>query len=124
MTLAVLVGPVAAASGVFMALSPLLQVRRIRALGDASEVSPGVFRMMRINATIWLTFGAASASAVIVVPNVVALVTTTLTLLTIKRFRGGHAAQASTPQLAPAPLRRHAARVRGGVARAGALARR
>jgi uncharacterized protein with PQ loop repeat len=131
MTLVSIVGPVAAASGVFMALSPLLQARRIRVLGDSSEVSAGVFQTMRINASIWLTYGAASASVVIVVPNVCALVTTTLTLLTIKRFRHAGAEHVAAPaEAAPAPLRGHAARVRGGAAsvvRAGrraALARR
>jgi uncharacterized protein with PQ loop repeat len=81
------VGPVAAASGVFMALSPLLQARRIRTLGDSSEVSAGVFLMMRVNATMWLTYGLAMSNLVIVVPNVVALATTTVTLLAIRRHR-------------------------------------
>ena len=132
MTLASLVGPVAAASGVAMALSPLLQARRVRTLGDSSEVSAGVFQTMRVNASIWLTYGLAAGNVVIVVPNVCALITTTVTLLTIARFRGaGHAAPAAVPAEAPAvaapapaPLRRHAARVRGGVVRAGALVRR
>jgi uncharacterized protein with PQ loop repeat len=126
MALASLVGPVAAASGVVMALSPLLQARRIRALGDSSEVSAGVFHTMRMNASIWLTYGLAAGNLVIVVPNVFALATTTATLLTIKRFRhGGHGAHAPAPaEAVPAPLRRHAARVRGGVVRAGALVRR
>jgi hypothetical protein len=129
MTLASLVGPVAAASGVFMAVSPLLQARRIRALGDSSEVSAGVFLMMRVNATIWLTYGLATANLVIVVPNVVALATTTVTLVAIKRHRhgDGHAPAAAPAAHPQAPLRRHAARVRGGavaVARAGGLVRR
>jgi uncharacterized protein with PQ loop repeat len=126
MTVASLVGLAAAASGVFMALSPLLQARRIRAVGDSSEVSAGVFLMMRTNATIWLTYGIATGTAVIVVPNLVALVTTTTTLLAIKRFR--HRA-AHTPVAQPA-ARHHspaAARVRVGAAavvRAGGFVRR
>jgi uncharacterized protein with PQ loop repeat len=128
MTLASLVGPVAAASGVFMAVSPLLQARRIRALGESSEVSSGVFLTMRVNAAIWLTYGAASGNVVIVVPNVVALVTTTATLLTIKRYRNGHEPTDPAPAAAqPVAPRRHAARVRGGadaLARAGGLVRR
>lgn len=140
MTLASLVGPIAAASGVCMALSPLLQARRVRAAGDASEVSAGVFLMMRVNASIWLTYGIASGNVVVVAPNLVALATTTWTLLTIRRFRGGHAAEAATVAVTPAaepsapartrqpaPVRRHAGRMRGGavaVARAGSLVRR
>ncbi len=128
MTLASLMGPVAAASGVFMAVSPLLQARRIRALGDSSEVSAGVFLTMRMNAAIWLTYGAASGNVVIVVPNVVALVTTTVTLTTIKRFRHGHEPTDPAPTPAQRPATpRHAARVRGGadaLLRAGRLVRR
>lgn len=125
MTLAVLVGPLAAASGVVMALSPLLQARRIRKAGDSAEVSAGVFQTMRMNASIWLTYGIAAGNAVIVVPNVCALVTTTVTLVTINRFRGAsHAVPAEAAAPVPAPLRRHAMRVRGGVVRAGALVRR
>lgn len=125
MALASLVGPVAAISGVVMALSPLLQARRIRALGDSSEVSAGVFLTMRANATIWLTYGLAAGNVVIVVPNVCALATTTLTLLTIKRFRHGvgHAAESAGAGAAGLlPVRRttaqehHASRVRGAAA--------
>jgi uncharacterized protein with PQ loop repeat len=141
MTLASFVGPIAAASGVCMALSPLLQARRVRMLGDSSEVSAGVFQVMRVNASIWLTYGILSANVVLIVPNVVGVVTTTGTLMVIGRYRhaGAHAhgelpageAPASAAPAgdapAPAPLRRHAARVRGGalaVARAGGLVRR
>jgi uncharacterized protein with PQ loop repeat len=85
MTLASLSGLVASLSGVLMALSPLLQARRIRIAGDASEVSSGVFLVMRVNASIWLTYGLVTANAVLVVPNVVALLTTTATLLIIRR---------------------------------------
>lgn len=117
----VAVGAVAAASGVCMALSPLLQVQRIRKLGDASEVSAGVYMMMRVNATIWLAYGVLTANAVIVIPNVAALATTTATLLTIKRYRRRAAAptapavSAQPTVVAPLPLdRRPAARVRRG----------
>jgi uncharacterized protein with PQ loop repeat len=111
MTLASLVGPVAAASGVLMALSPLLQARRVRIAGDSSEVSAGVFLMMRTNASLWLLYGIGTANAVIVVPNLVALGTTTVTLLALRRYR-------RPPKAAPvaSPERGHVARVRLGAA--------
>jgi len=129
MNLVSLTGLVASASGVCMALSPLLQARRVRALGDSSEVSAGVFQVMRVNASIWLTYGIVSGNAVLVVPNVVSVLTTTGTLLVIARHRhdGSHGEAHADATPAPVPLRRHAARVRGGaraVARAGGLARR
>jgi uncharacterized protein with PQ loop repeat len=127
MTLASLVGPVASAMGVLMALSPLLQARRVRLAHDSSEVSSGLFLVMRVNASTWLLYGLASSNLILVVPNVVALATTTATLFVIRRNR--HAAPA--PALAPEAVRDgRIARVRGGaasVAQAGrrvALARR
>jgi uncharacterized protein with PQ loop repeat len=125
-----LLGLVAACMGVLMALSPLLQARRVRIARDSSEVSSGVFFVMRVNATAWLLYGVATANLVLVVPNVVALMTTTMTLFVLRRYRPAAepaptAAPAAAP--APAPRRRHAARGRGGaqtVARASRLVRR
>ncbi len=97
MTLTEFMGPVAAVSGVFMALSPLLQARRVGIARDSSEVSAGVFLMMRVNASIWITYGLASANLVLVVPNAVGLMTTTLTLATIRRHRHTPAATAPAP---------------------------
>jgi uncharacterized protein with PQ loop repeat len=87
MTFVSLAGLIASISGVFMALSPLLQARRVRAVGDSSEVSAGVFLMMRVNATLWLIYGLAAGNLVLIVPNAVALLTTTATLFVIRRHR-------------------------------------
>lgn len=111
--------------GVLMALSPLLQARRVQLAQDSSEVSSGVFLVMRVNASVWLLYGVATSNVFLIVPNVVALATTSFTLLAIRRNR-------PQPAAAPAALVRdtHMARVRGGaasVARAGrrmAFARR
>ena len=100
MTLASLTGLVASLSGVLMALSPLLQARRIRVAGDASEVSSGVFLVMRVNASIWLTYGLVSSNLVLVVPNVVALLTTTATLLIIRRNQPAVAAGRAVRRIA------------------------
>lgn len=130
MTLASLVGPVAAAMGVLMALSPLLQARRVRRAGDSTEVSSGVFLVMRVNASTWLLYGIASSNVILIVPNVVALLTTTLTLFAIRRNRPAAPAEAvpaSAGASVAASLDRHAARVRSGaltVARAGRLVHR
>jgi uncharacterized protein with PQ loop repeat len=127
MTLASLVGPIAAAMGVLMALSPLLQARRIRIARDSSEVSSGVFAVMRVNASAWLLYGFATANVILVLPNLVALLTTTATLYTIRRHRPA-VAPASTPDAPPRDV--HSGRIRVGaasVARAGrrlAFARR
>lgn len=124
MTLASLVGPVASAMGVLMALSPLLQARRVQLAGDSSEVSSGVFLMMRVNASAWLLYGLASSNLILVVPNVFALTTTTFTLWAIRRNRGVRTttASASAPAAAWTAHPSHAARVRmtpASVVRAG-----
>jgi hypothetical protein len=116
MALASLAGLVASVSGVVMALSPLLQARRVRIAHDSSEVSSGVFLVMRTNATIWLTYGLSNGNLVIVIPNLVALVTTTATLAVIRRNRPAPVAVAEpAPAVAALPVR-HVARVRGGAA--------
>jgi uncharacterized protein with PQ loop repeat len=129
MTPASLLGLVAGCMGVLMALSPLLQARRVRVARDSSEVSSGVFLVMRVNASAWLLYGVATANVVLIVPNVVALTTTTVTLFVLRRYRPAEeaAGTVAAPAAGPAPLRQHAARVRGGaftVARAGRLVRR
>ncbi len=127
MTLASIVGPVAATMGVLMALSPLLQARRIRIARDSSEVSSGVFMVMRVNASAWLLYGFATANVILILPNLVALATTTATLFTIRRHQPAVAPEA-TPEVPPRDV--HGGRIRGGaasVARAGrrlAFARR
>jgi uncharacterized protein with PQ loop repeat len=91
MTVEVLAGLAASTTGVFMALAPLLQARRVRVLGDSSEVSGSVYQVMRVNSVAWIVYGVATAKVVIVVPNVVALLTSWVTLLAIRRYR--HAEQ-------------------------------
>lgn len=122
MTLAALVGPVAAAMGVLMALSPLLQARRVRIARDASEVSSGVFLVMRVNASAWLLYGFATANVVLIVPNVVALVTTTATLLVLRRHRPAVAAAPALPAAVVPDT--HVVRVRSGAASVARASRR
>ena len=125
MTPALLTGLVASAMGVLMALSPLLQARRVQLAGDSSEVSSGVFLVMRVNASSWLLYGIASANWVLVAPNVVALATTTLTLFVIRRKRPAKPAPAPAASAA-APVVRdtHVARVRSGAASVARASRR
>lgn len=124
MTLVSLLGPVASGMGVLMALSPLLQARRVRIARDSSEVSSGVFLVMRVNCTAWLLYGVSISSLVLIVPNLVALATTTVTLVVIRRHRPApepvFTLTAETE--AETPRDRHVGRVRVGaasVARAG-----
>lgn len=135
MNIVAFTGLVASASGVLSALAPLLQAKRIRTAGDSSEVSVGVFAAMCANASIWFTYGIATADPVLMVPNLVAMLANTATLLVIRASRQGAApgevavagASPHATERMRTPLRSHAARARRGavaVVRAGGLARR
>lgn len=130
MSAASLTGLLASISGVVMALSPLLQARRVRAIRDSSEVSQAFVCVLIGNACVWILHGVMTAQAVLVVPNAVTVLAAGWTLAIVRRYRGdGHAAGAATAEPAVKPHHPHApARVRAGVTararRAAALARR
>lgn len=86
MELGSVTGVAACCSGVVMALSPLLQARRVRIARDSDEVSSGLFMVMRINSTLWVAHGLATGDPVLVVPNAVAFVTSAVTLTVIRRY--------------------------------------
>lgn len=87
MTFVTLTGIAASASGVAMALSPLLQARRVRAIGDSSEVSTGLFAILMGNGAVWLLRGVVTSDPVLIVPNVVAIVAAGATLVVVRRHR-------------------------------------
>jgi uncharacterized membrane protein YGL010W len=79
-----LTGIAACCTGVLMAMSPLLQIRRIRITDDAVGVSGGVFAVMALNASVWIVHGLITGDPVLVVPNAVGLVTACGTVLFIR----------------------------------------
>ena len=77
----------AASWGVVMALSPLLQIRRIferRSSADFSLSYPGV---LLIGFVLWLSYGIALGNAALIVPNAVALTIGLATAVVALRFR-------------------------------------
>ncbi len=64
-----------------MAFSPLLQVREIRRRGSSEEISIGYFCVLVVGFILWVAYGVASADVPLVVPNSVALVVGTFTIL-------------------------------------------
>ena len=98
MTLGSLTGIVASCSGVLMALSPLLQARRVHAAGDSSEVSAALFFIIGANAAVWLTHAIVTSDPFLMVPNVVAITASTVTVTIVRRHRHGLAA---APAVAP-----------------------
>lgn len=80
-------GPVAASWGVLMALSPLLQIRRMLARRSSADVSLAYLGVLAIGFTLWMAYGVSLGNAAIIVPNGVAFVVGLLTIAIALRYR-------------------------------------
>jgi uncharacterized protein with PQ loop repeat len=78
---------VAATWGVAMALSPLLQIRAIRAHRSSKGVSVGYQQVLLVGFILWLSYGVALHNPAIIVPNVVATVVCVATIAIALRYR-------------------------------------
>ena len=80
-------GVLAASWGVLMAVSPLLQIRRMLHRRSSADVSIAYLSVLQVGFTLWTLYGWALGNPAIVVPNTVALVIGTATILVAVRFR-------------------------------------
>lgn len=78
---------VAATWGVAMALSPLLQIRAIRAHRSSRGVSVGYQQVLLVGFILWMSYGIALGNIAIIVPNVVAAVVCVATILVSLHYR-------------------------------------
>jgi MtN3 and saliva related transmembrane protein len=79
---------VAAASwGVLMALSPILQVRRMVARRSSADVSLAYLGVLQVGFTLWVGYGLSIGNMALVVPNSVAFLIGVATLGIAYRFR-------------------------------------
>ncbi|HEX5465348.1 MAG TPA: SemiSWEET family transporter [Candidatus Limnocylindrales bacterium] len=83
-----LLGLGAASWGALMALAPMLQVRRIIARRSSADVSLGYLSVLEIGFVLWIAYGIALGSPVLVVPNVLAALIGAFALLVSWRYRG------------------------------------
>ena len=81
-------GVLAASWAMLMAVSPLLQVREMRRRRSSEGISIGYFGVLVVGFALWLAYGVASRDVPLVVPNSVALVVMTLTIVLALRQRG------------------------------------
>jgi len=88
MQLVDVLGVMAAAGGVVMALAPLLQARRVLRRRSGDDVSQPFLAIITAGACMWAAYGFADSNLYILVPNVLAVVTNGLTLLLARRFTG------------------------------------
>ena len=80
-------GIVAATWAIAMALGPVLQIRRILELGSSRGVSIGYFLILFVGFILWLAYGIAASSFVLIVPNTVAAVVVGATIAVAVRYR-------------------------------------
>ena len=77
----------AATWGVAMAVSPILQIRAIRAHRSSKGVSVGYQQVLLVGFLLWLSYGIALGNPAIIVPNIVATVVCAVTILVALRYR-------------------------------------
>jgi MtN3 and saliva related transmembrane protein len=80
----------AATWGVVMALSPLLQIRRMIERSSSEDVSISYFIVLLVGFGLWIAYGISITNVALVVPNAVALVVGTATIMVAAWYRRGH----------------------------------
>jgi MtN3 and saliva related transmembrane protein len=78
----------AAAWGVLMGASPLLQIGRIVARRSSEDVSVSYFGVLFVGFMLWLAYGLSINNPALIVPNIVALVVGLVAIIVTLRFRG------------------------------------
>ena len=78
---------VAAAWGVLMAASPLLQIRRIMERRSSGDVSLSYLIVLMVGFTLWVAYGISLGNLALVIPNGVAFFVGFVTILVVLRFR-------------------------------------
>jgi MtN3 and saliva related transmembrane protein len=77
----------AASWGIVMALSPVLQIRRILTRRSSEDVSIGYFLVLVGGFALWLAYGLAIGDPVLVIPNSVAFFVGAATIAIARRYR-------------------------------------
>jgi MtN3 and saliva related transmembrane protein len=79
----------AAAWGVVMGVSPVLQIRRMLAQGSSRDVSVGYFAVLLVGFLLWISYGIAARNMALIVPNGVALLVGASTVAVALRLGRG-----------------------------------
>ena len=80
-------GVVAASWGVLMAISPILQIRRILQRRSAADVSIAYLAVLEFGFLLWMGYGLALGNYALIVPNSVAFSVGAATILIALRYR-------------------------------------
>lgn len=65
-------GPLAAGYGVVMAISPLLQIRRMFDTRSSSDISLAYLAVLQLGFGLWVAYGVSLSNWALIVPNSVA----------------------------------------------------
>jgi uncharacterized protein with PQ loop repeat len=82
-----MLGIAAAGWGAIMALSPILQIRRIVVRRSSADVSLAYLAVLQLGFGLWVAYGMALGNPVLVVPNSMASVAGALTIYVTWRHR-------------------------------------
>jgi MtN3 and saliva related transmembrane protein len=80
-------GVIAATWAVIMALSPILQIRKIVRRRTSAGLSIGYLQVLIIGFALWVAYGAATDDVPLVVPNTLAVFVMGVTILVARRYR-------------------------------------
>jgi MtN3 and saliva related transmembrane protein len=80
---------VAASWGVLMAISPILQIRRMLDRRSSADISISYLSVLQVGFMLWIAYGLALRNAAIIVPNTVAFLVGVATILIAVRYRAG-----------------------------------
>ena len=82
-----MLGLAAAGWGVLMAVSPLLQIRRIVVRQSSADVSLAYLIVLQLGFGLWVAYGLAATNPVVVVPNAMASIVGVVAILVAWRYR-------------------------------------
>ena len=93
-------------AGVLMALSPYLQIRRMRRTRSSNDVSLLYMSMLAGGFIVWLAYGFSISNWAMMISNTASLVFMLITILVALTYRRGGARRAAAGEvaLAPAPV--------------------
>jgi len=77
----------AATWGVAMAVSPLLQIRKIVQHRSSRGISLGYMTVLFIGFLLWLAYGIALENWALILPNVIAALVISATMVVVLRYR-------------------------------------
>ena len=77
--------------GVMMAISPILQIRRMLERRSSADVSLGYLGVLLVGFVLWAGYGLALRNLALIVPNSVALMVGIATVAVAWRYRSGEA---------------------------------